>query len=231
MVMYVIRALTLHSSVFALVFCFFASCTSRYSDFFPYYDNGTKKPSLVLLPMISDPKSLQGKDPLLDGKICADEQDAAKFCENVSKSVRNRLKRKGTTYVPPDEKIKKVLQKVSVEALSDDTSLSLFKKFQGCDYVCLMELVDVTNNPYKRGAFTPLYFAQIPIEEARVLSIAVRMKIVDIRPQTPKIVRQELIQSNHMVLLPLEPNARDLVQSRLSRDLALKIEDTLCSRK
>jgi hypothetical protein len=115
--------------------------------------------------------------------------------------------------------------------LADDTSLKLFKKFQGSDYVCLMELVSVTNNPYKRGAFTPLYSAQIPLEEARVLSIAVRMKIIDIRPKTPKIVRQELVESNHMVVMPLSPNARELVQSRLSRDLAHKIEDTLCLRK
>jgi hypothetical protein len=209
----------------------FTGCTSRYSDFFPYYDNGTKKPSIVLLPVAIDSKSLKDKDPFVDSKILRDPETCSRFCETLTKSIRNRVKRKGTIYAPPEVQMKKILQNVSLDALSEDTSLALFKKFQGSDYVCLMELVDISLLPYKRGAFTPLYFAQIDPQEAKVLSLAVRMKIVDIRPTIPKIVRQELIQSNHMVLAPVSTNDKERIQSRLSRDMAKKVEDLLCLKK
>lgn len=201
--------------LYALVlFCLaFGSCSTRYSDFFPYYDNGTKKPFLTLLPAYN---SVPGEDG---------------FTDALSKQIRNRLKRNGKVYCPPEELANRVLRTVSLKELAHTSTLSLFQKFQGSDYVCLVELTEYKIVPYKRNTITPLYIASLPDEAARVLMIAARLNIVDIRGATPKFVRQELVHSNHMI--PLDPNEVNLnmVRSRFARDLEEKIEQTVCVKK
>ena len=39
----------MYAIIIALIVYLFCGCGPRYSDFYPYHDNGTKKPSLVLL--------------------------------------------------------------------------------------------------------------------------------------------------------------------------------------
>ncbi len=202
---------------------FFCGCRTRYSDFFPYYDNGTKKPSIALLP-VYDGLDVQEKKTL-------ETLFPGNFPDTLTNSVRNRLKREGKIYIPPKGAIQKMLNSISEKSLASDRELTLYKRIQGTDYVCLMELASIQVMPYKRGAIKPLYLADIREEDARVLAIAVRVKIVDIRGSTAKMVRQELVQSNHMIVKELPKQQLSLVSARLGRDLAQKIEETLCLKK
>lgn len=201
----------------ALLCIAFGGCSPRYADFFPYYDNGTKKPFLTLLPAYN---SVPGEDA---------------FTEQLGKQIRNRLKRRGKIYCPPLELADRVLTTVSLNELAHTSNLALFQKFQGSDYVCLIELTEYKTVPYKRNTITPLYIASLPDDAAKVLMIAARLNIVDIRGPVPKFVRQEIVQSNHMVPFdfPLDSNGVNLnmVRSRFARDLEQKIEQTVCVKK
>ncbi len=193
----------------------FAACSARYADFFPYHDNGTKKPFVTLLAVCDD-----SEQPKPDS-----------FCPQLSKQVRNRLKRHGKVYCPPDELAQKILSQYSLSDLAHTSDLELFTKFKGSDYVCLIDLIRYETVPYKRNTISPLYLTNIPDQDARVLMIAARLNIVDISGSVPKFVRQEVVESNHMISSdPREVNL-DMIRSRFARDLEEKIEQTVCVKK
>lgn len=214
----------MYKTLLALLCLVLSACQNRYADFFPYHDNGTKKPSFTLLPVVNDTNS-----PLLGG---------AGFSEELTKAVRNRLKRTGKTYSPPVAEVKRELSGVSVKELADSKDLKKFSRFKGSDFVVVLDTVSCEVLPYKRGAFKPLYAADIDYETAKVLSIAMRLEIIDLKGKEPKIARMERVVSNHMVTPESirraesgDSDALELVRSRLARDLAIKIEETVCIKK
>jgi hypothetical protein len=212
----------MYAIFFALLIALFSGCSPRYSDFYPYYDNGTKKPSLTLLPMIDE-----AKNPL-----------AANLAPQLSKAVRNRIKRVGKMYIPPPEKMQNALRVVSLKELAATHNLKQFLAFQGSDFVVVTELSEFQVVPYKRGQIKPLYIQNLDPREAKVLMMAVRLKIIQLSGKEPRVVRQELVRSNHMLSLQQvaslskgDEDTIDMVRSRLSRDLAEKIEETICVRQ
>ncbi len=78
------------------------ACAPRYADFFPYFDNGTKKPSFTLLPVFNETTN-----PLVSD-----------FPQELSKAVRNRLKRLVKTYSPPIAQMQRELGGMSLKELS-----------------------------------------------------------------------------------------------------------------
>lgn len=206
-----------------LAICLLATaCAPRYTDFFPYHDKGTKKPSFMLLPVYNETT-----DPLV--------QD---FPYELSKAVRNRLKRPGKTYSPPISEMQRELGSMSVKELATTKDLKLFSRFKGTDFVVVIETVNCEVVPYKRGLIAPLYSADIDLQTAKILMLGMRLEIVDVQGPEPKIARMELVQSNHMVsedTLERAANgnkhALELIRSRLAHDLAQKIEQTVCVNK
>lgn len=204
-----------------IVLC--GGCTTHHSDFFPYADNGTKKPSLTLVPMYDGLEGSSGEE----------------FSNQISHSIYNQIRSTGKLFIPPQEKMYKVLATFPEKNLFANTQLKAFKRFAPTDYVCAMELKEYRILPYKRGAFKPLYLANLPDEVARVLAIEIKLKIVDIRGEAPRIVRQEIVRSNHMISKDAfedpscltHSSSLEQVQSRLARDLTEKIEETLCLTK
>lgn len=213
----------MYAMIAALMIVLCSGCAPRYADFFPYADNGNKKPSLTLLPVY---------DGLEDGA-------GAEFSTKLSRSVYNRIRRKGQLFIPPQERMKRILVSLPEKNLLANQQLQIFKRFAPTDYVCLMELKEYRILPYKRGTIKPLYLANLSEEVARVLAIEVKLKIIDIRETEPKIVHQEIVQSNHMISKEaFEENSCiahsssiEQVHSRLARDLSEKIEETLCLTK
>jgi hypothetical protein len=152
--------------------------------------------------------------------------------------VRNRLKRTGKLYSPPISQTQKELGAATVKELGNTSDLKLFNRFRGSDFVVVIETVESQVVPYKRGAFKPIYLANIQEEEAKVLQLAMRLKIVNIKGKEPKLARMELIRSNHMLSAQDLAKAEkgdlavlEMVRSRLARDLAHKIEETVCVKK
>jgi hypothetical protein len=159
--------------------------------------------------------------------------------DDLSKAVRNRLKRAGKVYIPPIAQMQNELRHVSVRDLATTSDIKLFNRFKGTDFVVLMDLVECQLLPYKRGAFKPLYIsAEVDEATAKVLQIGVRLKIINIEGKEPKVARMELVRSNHMLSHELAEKAAsgnkealEMVRSRLSRDLFDKIEETVCVKK
>lgn len=212
----------MNKTLLALLCLVLSACQNRYADFFPYHDNGIKKPSFTLLPVVDDTHS-----PLLTG-----------FSDELTKAVRNRLKRTGKTYSPPVAEVKRELGGASVKELADTKDLKKFSRFKGTDFVVVLDTVSCEVLPYKRGAFKPLYAADIDYETAKVLMIAMRLEIIDLKGKEPKIARMERVMSNHMVTPETirraesgDSQALEQVRSRLARDLAITIEETVCIKK
>ena len=199
-----------------------AACAPRYADFFPYYDNGTKKPSVTLLPVYDEVHS-----PLFDD-----------FADQMTKAVRNRIKRPGKIYCPPQAQVDKELRDVSLKELAATRDLNLFTRFRGTDFVVMMDVADIHVAPYKRGAFKPLYISAINENDAKVLHVAIRLKIVNLKGKEPKVARMEQVVSNHMISPEQLERAQkgdkevlEMIRSRLARDLSQKIEETVCVKK
>ena len=194
---------------------FLGGCAPRYTDFFPYHDNGTKKPFVSLLPMYDTVES----------------KASDMFSKELISQVRNELMSDGTVYCLPVALDVRVLDATPLDELVHTTDLGLFKRFQKTDFVVVTELLEYKIVPYKRQTTTPLYVADIPDEAAKVIKIAVRLNIIDNRPNSPKHVRQEIIRSNHMVPKDESKVNYAMVHSRLSRDLKEKIEITVSIKK
>ena len=198
------------------------ACAPRYADFFPYYDNGTKKPSFTMLPVYNETTN-----PLVSN-----------FPVELSKAVRNRLKRTGKTFSPPVSQMMKELGSMTVKELSNSSDLKVFSRFKGTDFVVLIETVECNVVPYTRGTIKPIYVADIDHTTAKVLMLSMRLEIVNMKGQEPKVARMELIKSNHMVSQTTldraeagDPAALEMIRSRLAFDLAKKIEETVCVKK
>src|SRR5262249_19659842 len=158
-----------------------------------YHDNGTKKPSFVLLPTYnetSNPETSNLETCSLLGQ---------NFPEELTKAVRNRLKRTGKTYSPPLAKVQKEVAGVNFKELAQAKDLKVFSRFQDTDFVVLMGVVECAILPYKRGSIKPIYSANIDPLHAKVLMIAIRLEIVDMSANVPKLARIELVKSNHMI--------------------------------
>lgn len=212
----------MYAVVLTLICVVATACAPRYADFFPYHDNGTKKPSLSLVGVCDVSNS-----PIVKN-----------FPAELSKAVRNRLKRNGKLFCPPVSQTFKEMGSATMRELSETSDLKLFNRFRGTDYVAVIETVEAQVLPYKRGAFKPLYLAAIDEQTAKVLSIAMRLRIINLKGNEPKVARMELVQSNHMMTsedITLaekgDHNTLEMVRSRLARDLAQKIEETVCVKK
>lgn len=204
-------------AIIMLVCLMATACSPRYADFFPYHDNGTKKPSFTMLPVVNETNN-----PLVSD-----------FPLELSKAVRNRLKRTGKTYSPPIAQMQKELEGTTVQELVRSKNLKNFSRFKGSDFVVLIETIDCNVVPYQRGAIKPLYVADIEQTAAKVLMLAVRLEIVNLKGVEPKIARMEVIKSNHMVSDNdlKDKKSLEMIRSRLAKDIAEKIEETVCVKK
>ncbi len=72
------------------------------------------------------------------------------------------------------------------------------REFQGEEFVAFLELVE--------HEFAPVRTKGVPIQEASSnLNMAVRIRVVDLRSETPKVVLQEMIRDSYFVPKTLIP--------------------------
>lgn len=150
----------------------------------------------------------------------------------------------GNLYIPSEKAINKQLAAVANDNLATTIDLKPFLQFHPSHFVIVMDLIEHRVVPYQRGKIKPLYVADIPSDDAVVLLMKLKLRVVDIRGATPRIVRQEVIESNHM----MEKNAVEqsiakfgtptfgitplaVAHARLAKDVASKIEQMACFKK
>lgn len=76
------------------------------------------------------------------------------------------------------------------------------REFHGEEFVVFLELVEHTNTPVLKGP-TPVRIT--PQEVSTNLNMAVRVRIIDLRMATPKIILQEIVRSSYYIPKTLLP--------------------------
>jgi hypothetical protein len=160
-----------------------AGCRTEHSDFFPYHEDGTPKPNVALVPMIVECKT----------------DVPWNLSQELTSDIRKTLMRHGLLFLPREVDLQKQLGPLSQKELVSNKDLMPFLHFQPEHFVVVLELIEHKEVPYKRGQIKPLYVANIPANDAVVLMMKVRLRIIDIRGGEPKLIRQEIVESNHMM--------------------------------
>jgi hypothetical protein len=200
-----------------------SACARQPSGFIAFHDNGVRKPVVALVPLMDH------TDNALSWAVS----------EEVTESIREYMLRSSELFLIPEESVLSTAQQIDVDTMMG-RDISFAKKFAGNDYVVFLDLVKYDEVPYKRNQIKPIYPAGGDI--AKVLTMSVAIRVVDLRREEPRLILQEVLHSNHMI--PVGSTFADLdyesfhwgrngyrltpvgqAHSRLSRDLALQVEE------
>jgi len=212
--------------VLMFVLCFISACGSpQYSDFFPYHNDGTPKPSVALLPVFDKTKTVAMNN----------------VSQDLSQKIRLELMHHSKLYIPTAAQLKQQQLSCSQDDLLNSKDLMPFLHFQPEHFVVVLELVEFEQKPYKKNAVNLIYPPHVRRDEASMLSMKMRLKIVDIRGQEPKLIRQEIIPTNYVLATgefedSLEKEGTDAFQitpvgkgiQRFVQNVVEKIEKNSC---
>lgn len=206
----------------------FAACGPYYVDYFPYHNNGCRKPTVVLLPF----------------RDCSSISLTWDITEELTEELHARAISNGTLYVIPHSDLKnnsKELNRIDFF----DNDLSYAQGYSKGDFLVAIELIEHQWVPYVPGKIFPLY----PLKQGTcnsVLSLKTRIKVIDIRNNKQSVIALEVINSNHMFAMREEcidykefqwkseaytrtPFA--IAHKRLIKDLVNRLEYVICSRQ
>ena len=202
-----------------------SGCSSRYSSFTRFEDSGKAKPSVAMLPLINSSSIDLPWD----------------ISEELTLGIRHSLKKNGKLFLSNSEEIENLkLSPIDPSV----TKLETLKDFSPREFVVMLELVDHKKIPYERGNIKPVYPADGKI--AHVLSLMVRVHVVDIRDKYPRTILHEIVRSNHMIpttIAHIKAKERvwgentynfspiGLAHARLERDVAARLEDYILVAK
>lgn len=182
----------------------FTGCGSpRYDDFFLYRDDGTVKPKVAMIPIISWEKSDGSKEACLKSAI------VSQMCES------------GELFFYSDEEINAVLSRS--QNCQDFTALSAC--FRPADFVVEALVVQDAYVPSKSLAIPGI--RENPLEHI----VRIRLQIMDIRQACPKVVLFEMIEQRETVIVRENYRApRTVLYDTLSTKIADRIENTISWR-
>lgn len=200
-----------------------SGCGPRYVDYFPYHDSGISKPSIVILPIANT----------------SDANYNWNLAQEIEDGLHYRLMDNARIFVYPTGQTVTTFQKCGNPNLFGK-DISFANSFHPSEFVVAIELIDHSIVPYEKGKFTPLYPTHSQMCNY-VLTMKLRIRMIDIRGNEPTIVLQEIFQSNHMI--PMESDRIDysragfgtqsfkctpmgIAHQRLINDLSKRLENT-----
>ncbi len=153
------------------------SCNrSQTDEMSRFHEDGRVKPSVAIASML-DTTSFDASWSL---------------SEELTQGVMDLISSKGGIYVHSQEE-----SPFTENPFGTDLSW-MKREFQGEEFVVFLELVE--------HDFVPVRTKGIPLQEASSnLNMAVRIRVIDLRQETPKIVLQEMIRDNYFVPKTLIP--------------------------
>jgi len=190
---------------FLLTVCFMLMASGcggpRYVDYFPYHDDGSAKPRIAFVGVIDISDSQYGN-----------------LSEEFAQGVRYWSMHNGILYLLSEREINPDLRKSgNINLFCSD--LSFVKKFAPADFVVGLELIEYQTQPSCQAHPGKL-----------LLTIKLRIKIIDIREEQPYVILQEIIKSKH-VIAGEEEHTVDvyrLANQRLICEIVRRIEDVTC---
>lgn len=169
-----------------LVTLLMVGCGPRYIDYFPFHDDGTPKPKVALLAVI----------------------DTTQVCIpwDVSREINDRLRYQamcnGELFLLSENEVAGRLQGSELFNYFD-TDFSYVSRFGGSDYVVALELIEHDVVPYEKG----MCLSNLPMQKYRwqaILQMKLRLRVIDVRCNKPKILLQEIFASDYAIPLGCE---------------------------
>lgn len=155
----------------------------RYVDYFPYHDDGMPKPKVAVV-------------PLSDNSECGLGWN---FAEEATQGLYYELMNSGQLYVLSPEEIGPAWNnRANYDFFG--TECAYAKDFCGTDFVAAIELIEHSVVPYDPCTCTEITNPNVKVYTKAIL-MRVRVKVVDIRCQKPRVVLFEIMKS----LYPLNP--------------------------
>jgi hypothetical protein len=185
-----------------------------------YYDDGRARPIITLAPVIDT----------------ASFEAPWSISEEFGSTLSDKLKMTGTLYLNADSE--KFLSS-SQNPFGSDLSW-IRKEFAPNEFVVFLEIVQHEIVPVEKTHYYD------PTLHSSHLNVAVRLRIIDIRSSTPKVVLQELIKESQYVgrsLMPFDYNQNPwgteeylsspmgLAHSSISKQLVERINDYILLAK
>lgn len=154
------------------------SCSrSNRDEMTRFHEDGRAKPSLAIAPMI-DTTSFDASWSL---------------SEELTSGIMHQIAGTGQIFVHSQEE-----SPFTENPFGNDLSW-MKREFHNEEFVAFFELVE--------HEFTPVKTKDVPLQEAsNNLNMAIRLRVVDLRPAVPKVVLQEMIRDTYFVPKTLIPN-------------------------
>lgn len=154
-----------------------AACAPSYVDYFPYHEDGRPKPKVVLLPLVDDTDGCVGWN-------IASELNAGLGCQIIYS---------GQLYLIPEDEVAARLQG-NCQQNYFTSDLAFAQRFCGSDYVVALELIEHEIIPFQRG----MNLWIVPKQKYHwrsFLQTKLRLRIIDVRCNAPRVVLQEIFTS------------------------------------
>lgn len=203
---------------FLLCICtllFTAGCTDRYADYFPYQDDGTKKPHVAFLPMLDD------------SNFCEDES----LSEELTIAVCREMMFKGGLYLIPDKWVAKMMAECGSDTDYFGKDLSFANQFDDADFIVITELFEHEIVP--RDQIQTV--SKIPCGPGAYFAVMkVRIRIIDCRCERPRIALQEILETHQAISAQTACNPSNKegfkeARKRLTEQLVSRLENVLWS--
>ncbi len=189
------------------------SCGPRYVDYFPRHDDGSSKPAVALLPVRDSTQSCLPKPA----------------GEHIFQVLQYESMSKGNLYILAPEELREGNPKIKeIGFYSDETTLA--QDFCSADFVVILELFEQEFSSYGK-ARPPINNCVVAYPCEALLTLKMRVKIVDVRPRSPRVVLQEVYTQGYYLPYPLEKDSEPLVKAyhRFACSLENRLEEVICS--
>lgn len=201
-----------------------AGCSHRVVQHVPYHHDGTPKAALALIPIVDS------SDCTLPWYV---------GCE-LTNALRYQLMSDGKFFLPSEADVDAQVQSGQArDFFSRD--LGFTRSFCNADYVVALELIEHAILPYEREKVSACFPAQAHRCNS-MLQMKMRVRVIDVRCQCPRVILQEVFTSNAMI--PKDCECLDyqrlcwgtqaflstpvgLAHKRLVRDLACRIQTVI----
>lgn len=150
------------------------ACGHKGNDLTRFHEDGRAKPVISVASMI-DSTSFDVPWSLSD---------------EMTSLVVNRIAKEGTIYVVRKDDIT-----YTENPFSPDLTW-MKREFPNNEFVVFLELVEHENVPVAKG---DKKVSEIPFETSLNLKMGVRLRVIDLRGQTPQIVLQEMIRDSYFI--------------------------------
>ncbi len=162
-----------------------SGCAPSFRDTSAYYYSGQPKPSVALLPVVNSagPQDL-GWD--LSGE----------FTDEMTKRLDNSHKLYLVGEAPVESPVAKTVSALPAQVLDKN----LLRGVPEAQFLIVTELIEQKTTPYGPAANRPT--EKYISESGAILSLAMRVKVIDMREAQPRVVLQEVVETDYNITKP-----------------------------